>query len=260
MKLPTGKATGPLPLMFGVSGHLDLRESDYPQLESKLNEIFNDFQVRYPSTPLMLLSPLAEGADRLVARVALQHHARLVVALPRRKSLYEKDFESDTSCQEFNDFLQLAEKVIEIPLVGNNTEASIQEYGEPRNMQYAAVGAFIARYSQVLIAMWDGVDTKLTGGTSQIVEFNLSGVPEPYVPARNLLDPVECGPVFQIVTPRKKNPNPDHAFEIVKKFPSKDQTKAQIDYDRIWKREDTLNRDALALRPGLAGAFEKSKS
>jgi hypothetical protein len=260
MSLPSGPATGPLPLMIGVSGHRDLRELDYPRLESSLNEIFNDLQVRYPSTPLILLSPLAEGADRLVARVALQHHARLIVALPMRKALYEKDFESTSSRQEFEDLLKVAEKVIEVPLVGNNTEPSIQEYGEPRNMQYAAVGAFIARYSQILIALWDGADTKLTGGTSQIVEFNLSGVPEPYAPVRNLLDRVECGPVFQIVTPRIKNPNPHQAFDIVKRFPSADQAHDQITYDRIWKREDTLNRDALGFSSRFAEALEKSKN
>lgn len=253
---------GPLPFLIGVSGHTDLRESDHPELESKLGRIFQDLKGKYPSTPLVLLSPLAEGADRLTARVALKHGLRLIVVLPMRRDVYEKDFTTPESRREFDELWKIAENVIEIPLVSGNTEASIQDYGPGRDLQYAGVGAFIARHSQLMIALWDGVDTGLVGGTWQIVRFNLEGVPEPFAPVRNLLDPVECGPLFQIVTPRKKNPNPEKPFELIERYPAgyPDKQEAQNAYHRIWKREETFNRDALRLSSRFQNEIEKSKN
>lgn len=60
-----------LPLIFGISGHRDLVVGDLPQLGKHLSQIFAGFRAAYPNTPFRLLSPLAEGADRLAAEVAL---------------------------------------------------------------------------------------------------------------------------------------------------------------------------------------------
>jgi hypothetical protein len=104
--------------------------------------------------------------------------------------------------------------------VVGNTPESIQIYGPNRDKQYAQVGAYIARHSQVLIALWDGTETDLVGGTWQIVKFKRGGVPEPYAPPGNPLDIVDTGPVYHIVTPREKNPLPaDEPFALRKKFP-----------------------------------------
>src|SRR5689334_2600546 len=75
---PTGrKPQGPLPLLIGVTGHRDLREEDLPILETRVGEILADLAARFPHTPVEVLSPLAEGADRLVARAALAQGMRL---------------------------------------------------------------------------------------------------------------------------------------------------------------------------------------
>jgi hypothetical protein len=82
-------ATSPFPLrnrpaapVFGITGHRDPRPGDLPALEQRVCELFTQFQQRYPNTPLTLLSPLAEGADRLAARVALRCGLCLVAPLP----------------------------------------------------------------------------------------------------------------------------------------------------------------------------------
>src|SRR5439155_17705848 len=71
-----------IPLVIGVTGHRDLRPEDYERLSSAVVEFSQLLRQRYPHTPLILLSPLAEGADRLVAEVSLRMGARLVVPLP----------------------------------------------------------------------------------------------------------------------------------------------------------------------------------
>ena len=60
--------TAPLSLVIGVTGHRDLCPEDREALEARVRAIFVELQNRYPATPLVLLSPLAEGADRLAVQ------------------------------------------------------------------------------------------------------------------------------------------------------------------------------------------------
>src|SRR5512135_247682 len=105
MNRPTG-TTGaadrdPLPLILGITGHRDLRPEDGADLEARVRAILEDLRKRYRDTPLVLLSPLAEGADRLAARVALDCGTRLIVPLPMSQDLYETDFETPASRADF---------------------------------------------------------------------------------------------------------------------------------------------------------------
>lgn len=210
----TRNQKGPLPLVFGVTGHRDLREEDTAALEARVETIFRDFLARYPHTPLLLLSPLAEGADRLVARVALQCGVRLLSPLPMPREEYVRDF-SPESQREFDALLKQALWWFELPLLFGNTRALIEEKSDSRAAQYTLVGAHIVRHCQVLIALWDGVETNSEGGTSQIVQFQREGLPDTYREAlseadtdvRNLLEPAEQGEVYHILTPRRSNPN-----------------------------------------------------
>src|SRR5438445_7431315 len=103
---------GPLPLVIGVTGHRDLRPTDHTELEEKVRSFFKQIREKYPHTPLTLLSPLAEGADRLVARVALKLGSRLIVPLPMRRELYERDFTTAASRAEFRELLESAQHFV----------------------------------------------------------------------------------------------------------------------------------------------------
>jgi hypothetical protein len=146
---------------------------------------------------LELLSPLAEGADTLVAEVALEEKVRLIAPLPLPRHLYEMDFGTQEIQKTFSELLKQAE-VIELPLL--DSEENLSNYGEARNLQYVQVGAYVAKNSQILIALWDGLPLEKAGGTSQVVKFKLTGnmmdLPKEYQNA-------ETGAVCQIVTPRK---------------------------------------------------------
>ncbi len=284
----------PLPLVIGVTGHRDLRQEDCKALETQVRNIIVELKSRCPATPLLLLSPLAEGADRLVARVALEKGVRLVVPLPIPRALYVQDFESGASRDEFNDLLQQAEWWFELPQLKNVRRAEALKENQVRERQYARMGAYIVMHSQILIALWDGVYSHKVGGTSQIVQYQLRGVPPIYsgVAQRSPLDEPESGPVYHIVTPRIKNPVPvEQPFELRKLFPmssglndshfkrvintdhrggsddhaSKQQSEKSIDeaeqeFDRILKHLDTFNRDRTGLEAHLGRTRMRSKS
>src|ERR1700733_11419042 len=101
-------AHGPLPIIIGITGHRDLREEDIPKIENVLREQYKGVQQHYPSTSLILLSALADGADRVGARLALELGIRLIVVLPMPKELYERDFD-EGSLAEFRELMSHAE-------------------------------------------------------------------------------------------------------------------------------------------------------
>lgn len=164
--------TGPLPLVIGVTGHRDLAAQDIPRIEESLAALFACLHRQYPHTPLRLLSPLAEGADRLVAKVALQHGAELVVPLPMPEAEYRKDF--PRSVAEFEGLKAKATIVYTLPLPDEAANAGAALSGPRRNACYENVGLHIVNHAQLIVALWNGVATTDRGGTAQIVEYALS--------------------------------------------------------------------------------------
>lgn len=241
------KGRGPLPIVFGITGHRDLRLGDMKDLEKQVGDIIQKFARKHRRTPLTLLSPLAEGADRLVARVALSLGIHLIVPMPLAKELYERDFETPASRAEFHSLLERASQTFDLPLLNGYTERDVQAAGDARNHHYAQVGAYIARHSHILIALWDGQKSDKIGGTAQVVKFKLEGIPEPYGPRPNPLDPVDSGPVYHIVTPRVSNPQVADALQERWLFPSAygNDKQARKAYRRIFSRIEIFNRDAV---------------
>jgi hypothetical protein len=115
-----------------------------------------------PYTPVLftIISPLAEGADRLVAREVLKSEgADLEVPLPLPREEYLRDFQSDESKREFDALLSRAREVTELGP------------SESREKAYESVGHHVVDRCDVLIALWDGEPSRGQGGTAEIVEY-----------------------------------------------------------------------------------------
>jgi hypothetical protein len=189
-----GPGSEQVALVFGVSGHRDLLATDLPQLRKQVSEIFGRFRAAYPHTPFRLLTPLAEGADRLVAEVAIASNVDLFVPLPMKRQEYERDFTTSKSLAEFRTLLALAKSHWEVPLA---TGPGV----ERRTRQYAEVGDFIARNSHVLILLWDGRDNRKVGGTAWVRKRRGYWVNAASNPFRDGV-PLAYGPTIHVVTPR----------------------------------------------------------
>ena len=117
-----------------------------------------------PQAPLLrILSPLAEGADRIVAHAGLALGADLQCPLPFLAAEYCHDFEDAASRDEFHDLLAKASAVFQI-------EGSRAREDE----SYERVGRMVVEQSDLLIAIWDGEPAAGRGGTTQIVEEALA--------------------------------------------------------------------------------------
>ena len=264
-----------VPLVIGITGHRDLRHGDRKDLEDTVRDIFKEIadKAHYPHTPLILLSPLAEGADRLVARVFLglkngpeDRNFRLVVPLPMSQALYEKDFEKDlSSLEEFRTLLKQADHTVEMPLVQGNTEETIREQGPARDLQYAEVGMYVAHQCQILVALWNGKESGKVGGAAEVVASKRKGETQwaEHPPFRGRLEPSECGPVYQIVTPRREDPAvKGRPFNVHRLFPynfSSDSAAEQY-YHAIFRSIDAFNQDLERHGPRLDRDVLKSKA
>jgi hypothetical protein len=113
----------------------------------------------YAPDPLLLLviSPLAEGADRIAAQEAVALGFGLQCPLPFDRDEYEKDFSTSESRAEYRAMLATATAALELD---GSRESPTRE-----NEAYEAVGREVLNRSDVLIATWDGEDAADQGGT-----------------------------------------------------------------------------------------------
>src|SRR5262249_50428746 len=144
---------------------------------------------------------------RLVAHVALNNDIELVACLPMERSLYEADFQRTASLEEFHQLLACSSQVIPLPLVDGNTMETVREHGPARDKQYRKLGEVLVENCQILIALWDGTDSDLVGGTSWVVRLQLGEHCTRDTSSMSPLDFPETGPVYHILTPRTKNTN-----------------------------------------------------
>lgn len=166
------------PLLIGISGHCDLLSRDTANLEGAVNQVMSDLQRRHTLT---LLSSLAEGADRLVAKVALELGIDIIVPLPMTTEDFTRDFQFAASKAEFAEIAARSKDMFVVPLAC-----------QPRDDGYLAATVYVVEHCDILIALWDGKPSDKVGGTADAVRRKL----ESY------------GRVIQIVTPRQSHMTP----------------------------------------------------
>jgi hypothetical protein len=169
---------------LGITGTRNLPDAARahlrPHLETLLDRIATAAQAACgeaalydPGEPplLRLITPLAEGADRLVAEVAQAKGWRIEVVLPFTVETYREDFATpatpgvtaETCNSEFDRLLTAAAQV-----------TTLDGDGSPdhRTRSYETAGRMVVRNCDLLIAIWDG-ETGIgrRGGTAEIIRF-----------------------------------------------------------------------------------------
>lgn len=253
--------TAKIPIVIGVTGHRDVLESANGDLVQKIRSVLQELAEKYPHSEFILLSALAEGADRLAARVALEvPRIRLVAPLPMRRLDYEQEFSSGQSLEEFTELLAQADGWFELP-VGERQfdESTIPD--EPRNQPYGELGWYLARHSHLLLALWDGDDANGTSGTAKVVSLTLRGVPQTDGIRSRLSEPCGIGPVYHILVPRcGRQPAPIQAYSLRILFPEcyDESQNSRTLYENILKEIDDYNFEVEQLGDTVAEQLSKS--
>jgi hypothetical protein len=160
-----------IPLLIGVVGHRDLAEAEVPQIRAALERLLRRLSHAFPDTRPTLLTSMADGADLLAAEVAAELDIPIITALAFRPDLSRADLHTDASKAVFDTVFAHAEH-LEAPHVGQDCRDEPAE----RDRHYQRVGALVARYSTLLIAIWDGKDTTHEAGTARVVEYRRGGI------------------------------------------------------------------------------------
>jgi hypothetical protein len=156
----------PLPydLRIGVTGHRELADSR--AVADAVRRILENIRTALkpsPEVPLnwTIVSPLATGADQIVAREVLQlANARLEVVTPFPLATYRRDFASPDALSAFEMLLARADIVYEL-----------DDRMAERDLAYLRVGRQVVDTCELVIAVWNGHAAEGTGGTGDIVEY-----------------------------------------------------------------------------------------
>ncbi|MBW3595881.1 MAG: hypothetical protein KY475_01245 [Planctomycetes bacterium] len=117
-----------------------------------------------------VISPLAKGADRLVARAVLNRPgARLEVITPFPVDEYRRDFTEPDDRADFEQLFALDPTPVALdPDLGppNAPDGQVR-----RNEGYFEVGGRVVDASEILIVVWNGQPAEGRGGTADIVQY-----------------------------------------------------------------------------------------
>ncbi len=161
-------------LILGTTAHRDIPEAMQEEVATAVRAFLRRLQHEYPALPLAVMSALAEGGDRIVARCAVDLGIPLIAPLPMSRSAYLADFTTAASREEFNRLAAAAE-LIELPIVDGSDASLASVPGAARDRQYAQLGAFVSSHCQILLALWDGLPGTELGGTGDVVRYHLHG-------------------------------------------------------------------------------------
>ncbi len=251
-----------IPLIIGVTGHRDLLPADVPQIRELVRGVFLSLRQKYSETPLVLLSPLVEGADQLVAEVALENGIQLIGVLS-----WPADFEADKlarggSPTRFRELLDRSAKVVAMPLTDADRQSAQKDWTTFEEERFASVGKYMARHSQLLIALWDGVESNLSG-TARVVAWQQNGSPAPFSAQLGELDSVEGAPICHIITRRSSRPAGADGGKgpvLTYRYPNFEEGSAEEAIHRIWSNIDRFNGDVAKVRRRSPEKIETSRS
>ncbi len=224
-----------------------------------MREFFLQLKSDFPDLELQLISPLAEGSDRLVADVAQELGLDLIVPLPMQQTQYEQDFLSPEAVDVFRGSLKKA-RIIYLRTLKQVPGSKLDP--EDRSHQYAQMGIFISNHSQVLLALWDGKSQGEVGGTASVVNYHLTAIMPGFSIAEdspNLLADNENDLVYHIVCSRdrpngqpKQGLSPLQATWLTTQFGLESGEQLPVEYKIMWQRLQDYGRDKAKYASAIA--------
>jgi hypothetical protein len=193
-------------IRVGITGHR--KGFDSEKVQEAISRILREIRPEPKEQMLIMISPLAEGADRLAATATLQvelsqKERNAFEARKNDRAIKIATVKTTACAKELAE--QLAkEEAKELPLSVNSylqvvlpmpkdeyckdfkTNESLDEFNtlleeavcvseldllSPRNKSYEAVGKHIVNNCDVMIAVWNGEKARGPGGTAEIVDY-----------------------------------------------------------------------------------------
>lgn len=226
-----------IPILVGITGHRDI--ADETELVRHIGDVIKRIIKSYPASPVVLLTPLAEGADRAAAKAVMELRAAIkvsyIVLLPMEEEEYKRTFSCKESVSEYEMLKSQAAGCFTVPVCDSLHIDQIQDTEERYKKLYANMGTYLTLNTQILIAAWNGSEEKdiplckvrsqpsessftcvsdgarcpnfeiKRGGTYHILRIRFFGAEDEYRGSESYLASREFGPVYWIKTRRKSS-------------------------------------------------------
>jgi hypothetical protein len=163
-----------IPFLIGVVGHRDLVESQLPEIRTALMTQLLRLKTAHPGVPLKLLCSMADGADLLTAQIAVELEISTIALLPYARTICRADLITEAARAQFDAICERSE-IVELSLPSSVDEAQLLDSKDLRDGQLQHAAALIARYSGLLLVIWDGLGTNHRAGTARTVELRRMG-------------------------------------------------------------------------------------
>jgi hypothetical protein len=164
-----------IPFLLGIVGHRDLVPDEIPVIRSAVTKLLTRLRDQHSDVPLRLLCSMAAGADLLVADVAAELGIDIIALLPYARRLCRQDLDAEADRLTFDRLCDLSD-VVELNLPDDAKAVDVEREGELRDRQLQRAGSLIARYSGLMIAIWNGAATDHRAGTARAIQFRRMGV------------------------------------------------------------------------------------
>jgi hypothetical protein len=193
-----------VPLTIGVIGHRELLPADHDRIVAQMRSVVASYRLRFPASPLVVMTALAEGADQLAVNACHAIEGVTIMAvLPMPIADYERDFTQPGSLERFRHLLTTVETTVTVDklLARDSIAPAWPEVStnEGRTAAYQRCARFISDQSHVLMAVWDGRPPELVAGTADTVHYRFSSANSlPGSQSEVILWPAEGGILIQI--------------------------------------------------------------
>lgn len=178
---------------IGITGNRDISNEQSIFIKENIENFLKKSLENKSFEEIIILTPLADGVDRIIADVVLDNFSdmRILIPLPFSENLYKNTFgkglkinniSNESSIKDYEDLLEKIKKhnkcddvYINLKFEKENyLNQNIDKQREIRNEQYALLGEYLIEKSDILIAVYDRNREIKKGGTIEIVnKFNL---------------------------------------------------------------------------------------
>jgi len=160
-----------VPFYVGVIGHRHLQLEELPRLQQEFDSHIKTLLESLKVTNIIVLTGIAEGADRIPQASQYRQHFSICAVLPMAKIEYAKDFSSRKQRAEFEEALNQCEYIVVSPHSPTGRLST-----KLRDKAYQECARWISDNSNLLIAFWDGMEPRGIAGTSETVNYRTSEV------------------------------------------------------------------------------------
>ena len=175
-----------IPVVVGVTGHRNIVEEDKPALKEQVIAALKEIQALCKSkvkggedTPVVMLNAFAEGADILCAEAAFELGIDVYAVFPCEVQRYRKSFENPEELKKFDGYCKKVKNsgdfIIAPDIEKDKAWMQKEDKISDSSYEYRQLGIYMAEHSHILIALWDGKETKTKYGCGavEVVKFAL---------------------------------------------------------------------------------------